>query len=219
MARHIPHLLIGGPWGDQLELDADQMRHLTRVLRLDEAAAVSYTDGEGALGSGTLRDDRIERGAETTVARPSAVRLAVAPIKSADRMRSTVEKLQELGVAELIWLDTRHGQASPPHARKVAAWVTGALEQSRGAWRMSVSGPTTISALDRPVLADQAGSDLAATATGDVTTLCVGPEGGWHAEELDLAPSVRLAAPILRTDTAAVVAAVAAITLGLADGG
>ena len=45
---------------------------------------------------------------------PSDLIVVVAPPDHRGRARFMVEKLSEMGVAELLFLDTRHGRGRPP---------------------------------------------------------------------------------------------------------
>ena len=216
MARHVPHVFVPIPWGpEHVDLTDAQLLHLTRVVRIRQGAVVSYTDGAGTHGSGQLSESGITRGEESKVARPSTVTMAVAPIKSTDRARFVVEKLQELGVAELRWLVADYGQCAPPKSAKSRAWAVGALEQSRGVWLMSISGPVGFEEFDHAQLLDGSGQAMLDAAA----TICIGPEGGWSDAELaQHGAPVSLGMTVLRTETAAVVAAAQAITCGLAGG-
>lgn len=204
---HTPHLYLPGPWdGATLLLSDGQRRHLERVLRLPEGSPLSYTDGEGRVGEGRLAGKGVTRGQESSVERPSRVTMAVAPPRSRDRVRFLVEKLAELGVARLLWIHTRHTEGRPPSPGKAQAWVTGALEQSRGAWEMEV-GQTTLEDLDRTrlVVADPAGETVFPVGR---STLLVGPEGGLDPGELPgNVPRVSLGPTVLRVETAAVAGA------------
>ena len=167
-------MYVAAPWdGEEVSLADDQLRHLTRVMRLRDGDAVSYTNGEGLVGAGTLRANGLVRGDEKAVARPSPVSIAVAPLRATDRMRFIVEKLQELGVERLSWLSTDNGQSRPPTEAKTRAWAISALEQSRGAWLIDISGPAALDEIGRPQLMDGGGE-----ATLDRhATICIGPEG------------------------------------------
>jgi len=119
-------------------------------------------------------------------------------------MRFMIEKLQELGIRSLVWLTCDHNQARPPSSNKIEAWVAAALEQSRGAWKLEVGGPVRLADLDAPVVLDPAGEPLSA----GTALVCVGPEGGWSSAERDAAVTLgSLGDTILRTETAAIVAA------------
>ena len=216
MARHVPHLYMTRRWDEpSIPLASDKMRHLERVLRMPTGAAVTYTDGAGRFGDGRWTGQAVERGEESAVARPSGLTMAVAPVKSADRMRFLVEKLQELGVARLVWLATSLGQARPPRVEKCTAWAIGALEQSRGAWLMEIDGPRRLSEVGRPLVADPSGR----TEWAPGMTWCIGPEGGWADDELDPSlPTATLGTTVLRTETAALTAAARSISPTLTDG-
>ena len=139
------------------------------------------------------------------------VTLAVAPPTSSDRARFVVEKAAELGVAGLLWLQTRFGQGRVPNPSKSASWARSALEQSQGAWTMEIGGPSAWSDLAQPLLiADRLGapwSDVAAS-TPDVVTLVVGPEGGFAPGEVPPdSTAISVSQNTLRIETAAAVAA------------
>jgi 16S rRNA (uracil1498-N3)-methyltransferase len=210
-------------------LPADAERHLRKVLRRADGATVSYTDGDGTLGVGVYVDGRLNRGEETVATHPSPeIVVAVAPPRSIDRTRFLIEKAAELGVDEVRWLETRHGEGRPPRHAKAHAWAVGALEQSRGAWLTAVSGPDdqiSPAALvgggapgHGAVLFAHPGAGplrdtLAQLGSVPRVVIAVGPEGGFARDELPAdATLVGLGEGVLRVETAAI-AAVAAIRL------
>ncbi len=217
---HVPHVLVEGPWaGSSLQLQSALSHHLKTVLRRRDGDPISYTDGEGIIGNGTLRDASIARGRETLTEPPARnVTLAVAPPKSSDRARFVVEKTAELGVARLLWLRTRHGEGRAPAAAKAAGWARSSLEQSRGAWLMEVEGPVEWDELERPLLVATPGGISwlrVAGGLGGRVTVAVGPEGGFDPAELPAdARPVALSDRVLRIETAALVAAALALVPG-----
>ena len=205
---HIPHVVLEGPWEEPIlapPLGAD--RHLRSVLRLTDGAPVEYTDGAGVRGTGVLVGGGIRRGDEETVETPPRLVLAVAPLRAKDRMRFLVEKLTELGVSEVWWLETRFGQVPAPAGDRVRGWAVSALEQSRGAWLPSFRAASWDDIADAglPVsVCDPSGTDAAFPVPG---VIVIGPEGGLADDEVPPAAGRRsLGAQILRTETAAVVA-------------
>jgi 16S rRNA U1498 N3-methylase RsmE len=109
-------------------------------------------------------------------------------------------------VAELRFLQTRHGQGRPPKTERVRSWAVAGLEQSRGGWLMRTPGEMMqLPALSEPfVVCDPGGTRERPLAR----TVVIGPEGGWAPGEIpnsahrwDLGPTV------LRVETAALVAA------------
>ena len=210
--RHVPHVLVPAPWdADECPVPTTTRRHLGTVLRLASGAAITYTDGRGAAGDGVWNGSAIVRGDEriVTPALP-IVTIAVAPPRSKDRQRFIVEKLQELAVQRLVWLSTAHGQARPPSADKAMAWATAALEQSRGAHLMDIDA-AALEGLDADEVlwADITGESVRSVTRGEGPfTVAIGPEGGWSDEErVRFDTRVSLGSTLLRTETAAVVAA------------
>lgn len=189
-----------------MDLTVVQWRHVTKVLRMRSGQEVSYTDGLGVVGSGTLVHQGIERGEETRLDRPTHLTVAAAPPGNKDRQRFLVEKLTELGVARLIWLETKHGKNRVASASKLFSWVHAALEQSRGAYLMETSNELIpLSEIEGRLVVCRPGGD---SDPGAFDVVAIGPEGGFAEEEIpqdarlwDLGPTV------LRVETAAVVAA------------
>jgi 16S rRNA (uracil1498-N3)-methyltransferase len=205
--KHVPHVVIGAPWGgDTIETSVVQWRHLTKVLRMSRGDHVTYTDGLGTVGEGRLAHQGIERGDEHIKERPSSLTIAVAPPSNKDRQRFLVEKLSELGVQRLLWLETSHGKNRVTNASKVFSWVLAATEQSRGAWLMETS-PDLVKLEDLTpgwIVCRPGGGEMPA----DIHTVVVGPEGGFAEDEIpQSALAWDLGSTILRVETAAVVAA------------
>jgi 16S rRNA (uracil1498-N3)-methyltransferase len=205
---HIPHLYIPGPWEkDLLSLDDEHRHHLRRVLRVADGSPVTYTDGGGTVGRGTVIGEGIQRGAEETVGRPKpSLTVAVAPPRDSARSRFIVEKLAELGVDRLVWLLTQYGQSGAPRVEKARQWAAGSLQQSRGAWVMEVESRAGLTECPGPVWIVHPGGGPIPAPT-DSVTLAIGPEGGFSPEELTQGDAmVGLGARVLRVETAAIVA-------------
>ena len=211
--RHQPHLYVPGPWiDDVIEIPAATVTHVSRVLRYPEGGPVSYTDGEGTIGGGTWTGAAVMRGDESVAPRPArSVTMVVAPPKSKERQRFIVEKLQELGVSRLRWWNAERTQARPPRYDRSASWAAAALEQSRGAWLMEIDSADD-GHLAGAVAATASGRSVSEIEWPDAVTLVVGPEGGLTVSELAACErSVSLGPTVLRTETAAVVAAAFAL--------
>ena len=205
--KHVPHVVVGAPWPDgDLPVSVVQWRHLTKVLRMNRGDPVTYTDGLGRIGEGRLGSQTIVRDEETTMQRPSEITVVVAPPANKDRARFLVEKLAEMGVARLRWLECRHGQGKVPSSPKVFSWVMAATEQSRGAWLMETAAESlTFADLgDEIAVCDLSGGDE----TPNAGVVVIGPEGGWAEGEVPSGVTRwRLGPTVLRTETAALVAA------------
>ncbi len=214
---HVPHVYLPGPWeGRQIQVPEAELHHLERVMRRSNGSAISYTDGTGVVGSGALHGGSVHRGDERRVAAPPQLTMAVAPPHSPDRVRFVVEKLAELGVARLVWLQTRFGQNRPPRLDKAAAWAKSALQQSRGAYLLHITGLTDWTSLEGPLVVarQHADGDFAAVLDAGRITLAVGPEGGFAEGEVPArATAIDLGPHVLRTETAALAGAATALWL------
>lgn len=213
--RAAAHVLVDSL--DAPELSDEDEHHLAAVLRLRPGESVSVTDGKGGWrsctwsGSGALEP----AGSVVQVARPTpALCVAFAPVKG-DRNEWAVQKLSELGVDRIVLLRTERSvvrwdeRRATSHVSRLRRVARQALMQSRGMWLSSVDGIVDIGAVDGsggPALADPSGVALPA----QVTSILVGPEGGWSSSELEAfgAGAVSLGAGVLRTESAAVAAGV-----------
>ncbi len=203
-----PHVFLPGPWERaQLDLPPDKKRHLTRVLRLSDGAALTYTDGAGGVGQGLLADGAITRGREWSCEPRSARTFAVAPPRSSDRARFIVEKLTEVGVARLVWLDADRSVGPPPKPDKALSWSIAALEQSLGAWLPGITS-SHLDDLNDVWLADRGGEPWPSGGPGPGAAIAIGPEGGWTDAEKRSRRLVSLGETVLRVETAAIVAVV-----------
>ncbi len=205
--KHVPHLHLPAPWDDGalVPLEA-QARHLQKALRMKPGDEVSYTDGSGVVGLGSLEPDlTVSRGEERLVPKPTQLHVAAAPPSARDRQRFLVEKLSEMGVERLSWLRTRHGTGRVASPEKLSAWARGGLEQSRGAWLIDV-GDALVDWADLvpPLVVCEQGGPAPA---GSPRTVVVGPEGGWAEGELPSGSQrLGLGSTVLRVETAAIAA-------------
>lgn len=200
-----------------------EAHHLLHVLRLGVGDRVTLFDGAGAefpaeVSATSRRDvtlavqDRLAPDRE----RPAPLVLGVA-LPKGDRQRVLVEKLTELGVAELVPLLTERGVAAPKPAalERLRRGVIEASKQCRRNVLMRVSEPAT---LDRflaerdsaeRLFAHPDGAPLTPAESCGPAAIAVGPEGGFSDAEAAAAvragwAAVSLGPRILRVETAAV---------------
>jgi 16S rRNA (uracil1498-N3)-methyltransferase len=219
--------------GDRVRFDADEARHLGRVLRLHAGAVVDATDGAGHLYTvrlGALEAaggwGTIEARAEPACESPCAITLAQGILKG-DRMSWLVHKATELGVARVLPTTTARVVARPaPGATVHRRWQRIAREA------VKQCGRVVVPPVERPrpfaeVVREVAGHDAALLCWegGGVALdealpppcrparllLLVGPEGGFTPEEVALAERagaslVSLGPRVLRAESAGLVA-------------
>ncbi|MDQ3017532.1 MAG: 16S rRNA (uracil(1498)-N(3))-methyltransferase [Bacteroidota bacterium] len=220
-----------GRVGDILRLEGDEWHHCNVVLRLRVDELLILTDGWGLCMVGQIREAEPKKGqieliedVSTVFHNPRSYRLSVAfaPTKSMDRTEMAIEKLTELGVDEITFLDCHHGERDRIRMDRIEKIMTGAAKQSRKSRFPLLKDKMTpgkyISELrsmnpdllilachqdpeSRPIFENYSG--------GQDVVLLVGPEGGFSEDEIKamLEASVKLTSlgPFrLRVETAVI---------------
>jgi 16S rRNA (uracil1498-N3)-methyltransferase len=222
--------------GDRAALDGPEAHHLLHVMRAKAGKRITLFDGSGA-----------EFNAEIVACRRADVELRILDRRNADRelpfelvlgvslpkgdrQKWLVEKLTELGVAELVPLVTWRGVAQPTDAA-IERLERGVIEAAKQcgrnrlmrvakpqAWGKWIAAEST-DRKTRRLIAHPGGAPLTGLnlAAPCATRLAIGPEGGLADAEVAAAiaagwQTVDLGPRILRVETAAVaLAAVVAL--------
>ena len=195
-------------------LSHDDAHHLARVLRLRDGESVTCSDGRGRWRGCEWRSDGlVVIGEIVTVTSPSPrLCVAVSPVKG-DRIDDAVQRLVEIGVDHIIVLAPldrsvvrRDADRSASHMERLERVVRAAAMQSRRVFLPTLEGPVAFDEVlgrDAVAIAEPGG----ATPWSEVTTVVVGPEGGFSPGEVDRATRrVSLGESILRSETAVMVA-------------
>lgn len=213
----------------QVELSKAESQHAKLARRLTVDDEVVLFDGRGAQGSGRIVDVQgptifveVASVVQREYDAPLRLTLAVAPPKG-PRQDVLVEKCTEIGVAGLWPMICEHSIVRPSVGR-LAKWRRTAIEackQSQRAWLPQVGGLMTFDEVitrcgefDSALLAESKDRPAGALVIeqGASILAMIGPEGGFSEQELARAEAagigrVRLTQTILRTETAAIVAA------------
>jgi 16S rRNA (uracil1498-N3)-methyltransferase len=232
-----PHVLVAEPLsgidsGDLVAVADATIRHLRRVLRLADGAALSITDGAGRMAEAVLEAEGARlRSAVMQIPAPAPRLVLAQALSKGRRAEDAVRVACELGVDLLVpvvaertqgRLDARASETLVTRWRAVAA---AALEQSRGAWLAGVTAPVSgpvavpsavpsagsslrlIAAPGAPALPEVLrAADLEAARPQEIV-VAIGPEGGWSAQEVAGASAdgwvpVGLGPTVLRTEHA-----------------
>jgi 16S rRNA (uracil1498-N3)-methyltransferase len=216
---------------EAVDLTAEDTRHALRALRLREGDLVWLSDGNGRTGRGVLAGQAAGRASirvevvQVGERRSPSISVALAPPKG-DRLSWAVQKLTEVGADRIVLLSSERsvrvltdGDAGLARQRAVAREA--AMQSHRPFLPEVVAGdpfddgsPERVRVLLDPTGDMSLGGALPETATK--VEMLVGPEGGWSDGERSRAresgmPVARLGPSILRTETAAVVAATLAL--------
>ena len=199
-----------------LTLSADDAHHLFRVLRLRDGESVTVSDGRGSWRPSIVAGATLEaNGPVVTESTDAPLTIAVA-IPKGDRAEWMVQKLTELGVSEIVFMNCARssvrwkGDRAGKQLARLSRVAREAAMQSRRVWLPQLRGPVDfadVAALAGAVAADPDG-EPAIAATPEATTVLIGPEGGFSESERELCRrSVTLGPHILRVETAAICAA------------
>lgn len=205
-------------------LDETESKHLGQVLRYQVGDEIGVSNGRGSLFQARLlelgkKGARAEIISETRVEAPVPFVLAMGILKSSDKMEWVVEKATELGVPELVFLQSERCERSKVNEERLHKAALSALKQSHSAWMPSIR----ISKFVDFVAESFEGTSHIAHCPDELgrpdqldfnrTRIAVGPEGDFSDRELELAlaagfTALSMGERVLRSETAALYAAV-----------
>jgi 16S rRNA (uracil1498-N3)-methyltransferase len=214
-------------------LSGDEEHHLVRVCRAQDGERVKIIDGRGRSLSAIVRlGERDRSGLRLDVAEifqlrtPAPHVTLLQAIPKGDRMEGIIEKITELGVAQIIpVISERVIKRTGAGSRGVERWRKIALESAKqcgAAWVPDVCDPCTLDAAIRKCgkhdvffvgsLRDGAVplKDALSGRSGiERAMYLIGPEGDLTEAEIDMAVKagaveVHFGPHVLRTDTAAI---------------
>lgn len=212
--------------GARVVLDALEVHHL-RVRRAGTGEAIRLLDGAGGVAEGTLELGRKE--AVALVGRisrePEPVPLVLAiGAGERDRFAWVVEKAAELGVTEIVPLETEHTRAVASRIREAQVErfrrrTREAIKQCGATWAPRVRDPVPLERFSAEPrtglkwLAALGGGVPPARFGAEPVTIAIGPEGGFTSGERGLLEGagfvpIQLGDHVLRFETAALAAAV-----------
>ncbi|MCH7408664.1 16S rRNA (uracil(1498)-N(3))-methyltransferase [Belliella sp. DSM 111904] len=214
---------------NQFELDSEESKHLIKVLRKSQGDTVYFTDGRGNLYHCKIIDANAKKAVlriEDREFQPEDdyyIHLAISPTKNADRMEWMIEKLTEIGVHEITFMESEFSERSHLKLERLEKKIVAACKQSLKTWLPKLNPVRPM----KELLQDQQFNDyqrfiayvdkendrhLFAKAKADQAYLIlIGPEGDFSQQEIQLAFDnhflpCSLGKSRLRSETAAVAA-------------
>jgi 16S rRNA (uracil1498-N3)-methyltransferase len=194
---------------DDPVLSSDDEHHLRRVLRITKSDTVTVSDGAGDWACARLAENGVEIYGERHFEPKPPTTSVICAIPKGDRPEWIVQKLTEIGVSSIGFMDCARsvvrwdGDRGRRHTERLRRVAREAAMQSRRLWlpqindlvayAVAVSSPTC-------AVADPEGTEMQA----EIDTMLIGPEGGFTPEELAMTSRrVSLSTHILRVETAA----------------
>ncbi len=220
------------------ELPEEEARHAVKALRLSTGDEFFLMNGKGCFfracitaTSGHRCMYKILETLPQERDRAGRVHIAVAPAKLNDRNEWMTEKVTEIGIDELTFLDCRFSERRQIKRERMERIAVSAVKQSRKAWMPDINEMTPFTRFVKEVRAkdklichcydesdivpdaESGGKPLIWNAAnkGADTVVMIGPEGDFSVEEVREAlrygfRSVSLGHSRLRTETAAIAA-------------
>ena len=214
------------------ELPQEEAMHALRVLRLKSGDEMMLMDGKGSFyrAEVTLAHTHhccyeIKESLPQQPQWKGRVHLAIAPTKLMDRIEWMTEKVVEIGIDELSFLNSQFSERRVVKVPRVDKIVVSAVKQSRKAWKPAVNeivsfadfiaqpreGRKYIAHCYDEIPRTYLYEELQKPSDTDDALVLIGPEGDFSIDEVRKAvasgyQSVHLGESRLRTETAGLAA-------------
>ena len=214
--------------GNTYQLNEEESKHASRVLRLQLGDEIILTDGKGSWMTSEIVDAHSKRCLVKVKnifpdypRHPYQLQMAVAPTKNISRFEWFLEKSTEVGIDIITPLLTEHSERKEVKTSRLNKVITAAMKQSLKAWHPVLEEMTKF---DQLISQDFDGVKLIAwceankndrienfVQKGENALILIGPEGGFSPEEVSKAKekgfqTISISHSRLRTETAAIVA-------------
>ena len=211
---------------NELMLNEENSRHVVQVLRMENGEQIQLTDGNGTLANALITDNHKKKCLVSIIhrtiepAKKKKVTIAISLLKNAARFEWFLEKVTELGIAEVVPLLCERTEKQHFRFDRMNGILISAMLQSHQCWKPKLLSPVKYSDYIQKAFFD---NKLIAHCEATLKThlkeipaqnsnlILIGPEGDFTAKEIELAHDfipVSLGNTRLRTETAGVAAAV-----------
>jgi 16S rRNA (uracil1498-N3)-methyltransferase len=215
-----------------LTLDAEEARHITKVLRKRPGDEIEITDGKGNLAIAKIiqidpKSCRIEVSKIEFFEKNGArLHIAVSPTKNPERMEWLLEKAVEVGVDEFHFPITSRTERVKFKEERLEKIAVSALKQSKSLYKAQINPPIDFASFLKNLTQnterfiawlgeEEPGPHLFQAMSKDKDVLIlIGPEGDFSEDEVKMAKTynfkeVSLGDSRLRTETAALYSCIA----------
>jgi 16S rRNA (uracil1498-N3)-methyltransferase len=215
--------------GDTYILDANESKHLIRVLRMGEGSKVRLIDGKGNLYEGIIsvpdQTGCIIKITGKTIGfekREYSLQIAISPLKNPERFEWFIEKSVEIGIDEITPIICRNTEKPGIKSGRINNLIISAMKQSIKATKTILNEPMNFNdfiglASNGILMIAHCNDSVNRNRIMDVyskkenAVILIGPEGDFSKDEIESANSkgfrnIHLGSSRLRTETAGVAA-------------
>ncbi|HEX8377756.1 MAG TPA: 16S rRNA (uracil(1498)-N(3))-methyltransferase [Pedobacter sp.] len=209
---------------DTYQLNEEESRHCTKVLRLEQGDTVQLIDGRGGWYTAEIKAShakhtllKVVKSVHEYAKRNHYLHIAVAPTKNIDRFEWFLEKATEIGIDEITPLICDRSERREVKTERLNKIITSAIKQSLKAYHPKLNEPTRYENFLNP---EQGQKFIAHCMEGGKKplsdliskngryTVLIGPEGDFSSTEVERAVAggfqpITLGSSRLRTETAA----------------
>jgi len=202
-------------------MDGEEFNHISRSLRLGEGEVIHVTNGKGLKVKCEIENQKrnsleLKTIDYTQERRPEyLLDCYVSPVKNRNRLEFMVEKLVELGINKLVFMNTENSERHKVKLERLNLIAISAMKQSLQYFKMKIEYLSKINqfnseAYDMVGLAhchDQRKNEIK-DLKGKKLAFMIGPEGDFSENEVNLLLNkkflpISLVNTLLRTETAA----------------
>ncbi len=211
--------------GNILQLQEEEARHCSKVLRLQAGDSIQAIDGKGRLYTASIesiskRDVQAHIvSVQESPAPEYHIHLAIAPTKNISRLEWCIEKVCEMGITQITPLLCQRSERKVIKQDRLQKIVLSAVKQSQKTFMPTLQPLTSVKDY---LLQERIGAQYICHCAYEDNThlaklyqkekhihLMIGPEGDFHPEEVEAAlssgfRSTGLGKERLRTETAGV---------------
>ncbi|WP_420318344.1 RsmE family RNA methyltransferase [Ekhidna sp.] len=212
--------------GDKGTLSEEESKHCTQVLRHQTGDKILVYDGLGGKYKAILTEVSRKSCAfevlESSVSQKKnfSIHLVIAPTKNMDRMEWLIEKLSEIGVDVVTFIQTKQSERRKIRMDRLEKKAISAMKQSGNPFLLQLNSLVSLDSIfdliDTEVKliahVDQSHKHLGEFVKANKsTTILIGPEGDFSLDEVERAKNagfqtVSLGENTLRTETAGLMA-------------
>ncbi|MBC7915977.1 MAG: 16S rRNA (uracil(1498)-N(3))-methyltransferase [Pyrinomonadaceae bacterium] len=210
--------------GEHYQLNEEESRHCSKVLRLHVGDTVSLIDGRGGFYTAEIINPhpkfttlKIIESRQEYSKRNHYLHIAVAPTKNIDRFEWFMEKATEIGIDEITPIICERSERREVKTERLTKIITSAIKQSLKAYHPKLNEPCSLkNFINKPLqqkfiahcIDGQKSTFSDKIVMQGNYTILIGPEGDFSPAEIDAAlltgfTPITLGESRLRTETAA----------------